>query len=704
MQLAQYLWRYLSYPGDTYGAEIKMSIVEVKFCGLTSGGFNFIMFGLRVFVYHKRGGSISVYNLVDLVLETRKDGSVLKLKDSDLRQTGRRVRRKMKDGDGIGSVGSRKIGKKCVVRSLSFRALKMSLQNERFPVGLRVLVVDDDVTCLKLMDNLLKKCQYKVTTTNQAREALRMLHENRNRFDIVITDVEMPDMDGIRLLQLVGLEMNLPVIMLSAYSDTKRVMQGIRNGACDYLVKPVRIQELQNIWQHVVRRNKSMPVQRITGGSTRAVTLNVTQGAIHRGKSIEDSSGDENNDDDEIEESGRENEDSSTQKKPRLFWSVDLHQKFVDAVNQLGLDKAFPKKILELMNVEGLTREKVASHLQKYRLYLKKVNSGPSVGNRLNSFGAEDAQIGPLGGGYGIYRSLAGPGRFPSLPDQGGAMLSRMNTAAGLSFRGLSSSPMLQTSQLPLGFTANPNTNLFQGVPTTIQMNKASFPNPQTTAMMFNGSPLFNARDFGNQSSFVSPASNQGAFGIGGGTNNFTDNSGKGNWGTSVQPAAPLLSVRSNMLLTNAPSNVIVPANAPIQNLQDDPLDVFCGISSLDNSNNLGQQQMWQGQNPEYILNCNNSSVSATPIAGENARQSNASPFNHLEGASSNRLQQNEVPKSNDGSNLKFDENFLLDDPKVICGSTQSSSDYLQDIVGSCLKKVHTALIFLLFVSCCFLH
>ena len=52
--------------------------------------------------------------------------------------------------------------KQCVVRSLSFRALKMILQNEGFPVGLRVLVVDD-VTCLKLMDNLLKKCQYKGT-------------------------------------------------------------------------------------------------------------------------------------------------------------------------------------------------------------------------------------------------------------------------------------------------------------------------------------------------------------------------------------------------------------------------------------------------------------------------------------------------------------------------------------------------------------
>lgn len=84
-----------------------------------------------------------------------------------------------------------------------------------------------------------------------------------------------------------------------------------------------------------------MPVQRIAGGSTRAPTANVNQGAIHRGKSIEDSSGDDNNDYDEIEDSGRETEDSSTQKKPRLFWSVELHQKFVDAVNQLGLDSKY---------------------------------------------------------------------------------------------------------------------------------------------------------------------------------------------------------------------------------------------------------------------------------------------------------------------------------------------------------------------------
>ncbi|XP_057247084.1 two-component response regulator ARR10 [Beta vulgaris subsp. vulgaris] len=604
----------------------------------------------------------------------------------------------------------------------------MSLEDERFPVGLRVLVVDDDITCLALMENLLQRCHYHVTTTNQAKEALRMLKENKNKFDIVITDVEMPDMDGIKLLQLVGLEMNLPVIMLSAYSDTKRVMQGIRNGACDYLVKPVRIQELQNIWQHVVRRNKSVPLQRTADQAGGSSTPDST------GNTAQDNSGDDNDDDDELEEGGRDNEDSATQKKPRLFWSVELHQKFVDAVNQLGLDKAFPKKILDLMDVEGLTREKVASHLQKYRLYLRKVNSGSSLqpGNRLGVFGGEDAHIGSLGGGYGIYRSLAGPGRFPgitSLPDQSGGMLGRLNTAAGLSIRGLSSSPMLQTPpQLPnssnsfntLGkfdpssFSATTqNANLFQNIPTTMQISKSPLLSPPTNSMMLNGNPSLNSRDFSDQPSFFSPSSNYRALGTGG-TANLLDPNSRPNWGTPIPPAVQSLPFSQDALPANVSSDGIAPVHAQIQN---DPLDIFCGISSLDdlkgslqsqdcisgpsnNFNNLGHPQIWQDQRPDYLLNsCNIPHTSSSlitavaPTAGENERQSNnnmmsASPFSQLEGVSSQILQQNEVQKSIDDSNLKFDENFLLSDPKLLSASSQSTnSEYLEDIVGRFLKQ-----------------
>ncbi|CAD7705164.1 unnamed protein product [Ostreobium quekettii] len=69
----------------------------------------------------------------------------------------------------------------------------------------------------------------------------------------------------------------------------------------------------------------------------------------------------------------REGKGDDTTKKPKVDWTVRMHMQFVHAVNQLGIDKAIPKKILELMGVKGLTRENVAMHLQRYRLYLKRL-------------------------------------------------------------------------------------------------------------------------------------------------------------------------------------------------------------------------------------------------------------------------------------------------------------------------------------------
>lgn len=48
----------------------------------------------------------------------------------------------------------------------------------------------------------------------------------------------------------------------------------------------------------------------------------------------------------------------------QVDWTPELHKKFVQAVEQLGVDQAIPSRILELMKVEGLTRHNVASHLQ----------------------------------------------------------------------------------------------------------------------------------------------------------------------------------------------------------------------------------------------------------------------------------------------------------------------------------------------------
>ncbi|GAB2289123.1 hypothetical protein Dimus_023425 [Dionaea muscipula] len=292
----------------------------------------------------------------------------------------------------------------------------------RFPEGMRVLVVDDDLTCLQLLEKLLKRCNYDVTTTDQAVCALNLLKENQ--FDLVISDVHMPDMDGFELLRSVGLDSNIPVIMLSAYDDPKLVMNGLRHGAVDYLIKPVRIQELKNIWQHVLRKN-------IEGRKEPASAVDVPLSRKRKGSCDHEEDEEDERDDDSPE---NENPASGALKKRRITWTKYLHDKFVSAVEQLGPDKAFPKKILELMKVEGLTRENVASHLQKYRLFLKKLNDGssPPMNNYMaNSLGGRDIGVNRNSlVGLGKIRAAAGAGGLTSSYQPGG-MLGRLNTASG---------------------------------------------------------------------------------------------------------------------------------------------------------------------------------------------------------------------------------------------------------------------------------
>ncbi|KAG2272349.1 hypothetical protein Bca52824_066904 [Brassica carinata] len=78
---------------------------------------------------------------------------------------------------------------------------------------------------------------------------------------------------------------------------------------------------------------------------------------------------------------GAGDEPARTLKRPRLVWTPQLHKRFVDAVAHLGIKNAVPKTIMQLMSVDGLTRENVASHLQKYRLYLKRMQGLSSGGS-----------------------------------------------------------------------------------------------------------------------------------------------------------------------------------------------------------------------------------------------------------------------------------------------------------------------------------
>lgn len=355
---------------------------------------------------------------------------------------------------------------------------------DQFPVGMRVLAVDDDSTCLRVLESLLLRCQYHVTTTNQAVRALEMLRENKDQFDLVISDVHMPDMDGFKLLELVGLEMDLPVIMLSANGETQAVMKGISHGACDYLLKPVRIEELKNIWQHVIRRKKFDPrdqnnldcgedCDKNQLANSEGLQGSLADGSSDRNAKLNRKRKDQNEDDeDDDEDNLHENEDPSAQKRPRVVWSVDLHRKFVAAVNQLGIEKAVPKRILDLMNVERLSRENVASHLQKYRLYLKRLSAvANQQANMVAALRGRDASYLPMGSlDYPNFNSLVGSRPLPGHASfQSNGALPRLNSFTGFGLHGFAPSGTTQLSR-------NQQGTLIQGMPTPLDLDKMQQP------------------------------------------------------------------------------------------------------------------------------------------------------------------------------------------------------------------------------------
>ncbi|CAM8914460.1 unnamed protein product [Rhodiola kirilowii] len=386
--------------------------------------------------------------------------------------------------------------------------------DDKFPAGISVLAVDDDQTCLMWLEHLLKECQYKVTTTLYAREAIEMLRQNKGKYDIVITDVQMPDIDGFQLLETIGLEMDLPVIMMSMYSDQDYVERGVLHGAVDYLLKPVRHEEIRNIWQHVLRKRKGKKVanQGTTGSQGAAngavADSNVSAGETSNRKRRSPSEKDDEDYEDE-DDSGRENDDQTSHKRPRVVWTPDLHRKFVSAVNQLGMDKAVPKKILDMMDVEGLTRENVASHLQKYRMYLKRISNGGQphmlggLGGR-NSLDAMNYRGGRLSNsllsGYPpSLSSILGGRQNPSIP--------------GVNFRSISSTDLIQSGQnlrnainpharlLQPNGSLFPNGNLFQGMQGGFEQDPSQA--GKTMAHIGGFNPGLGASGFGVSENFV---------------------------------------------------------------------------------------------------------------------------------------------------------------------------------------------------------
>lgn len=107
-----------------------------------------------------------------------------------------------------------------------------------------ILIVDDEKNYLLILEDLLAEEGYEVVTAQSGERGLEMVAEHD--LDVVITDMRMPGMDGMALLERIHLQHpDLPIIMMTAYGSVEKAVEAMRKGAFDYILKPFKNEELK---------------------------------------------------------------------------------------------------------------------------------------------------------------------------------------------------------------------------------------------------------------------------------------------------------------------------------------------------------------------------------------------------------------------------------------------------------------------------
>jgi DNA-binding NtrC family response regulator len=125
-----------------------------------------------------------------------------------------------------------------------------------------ILIVDDEQDILDTLPEVINKWGHQTFVAANGIEALKVFRENQ--LDFVITDIKMPQMGGLELLNKIQeIEKDVMVIFLTGYPSLDSAISAMRSGAYDYLVKPVNLDELKLRLERGLERKehiKSLPL------------------------------------------------------------------------------------------------------------------------------------------------------------------------------------------------------------------------------------------------------------------------------------------------------------------------------------------------------------------------------------------------------------------------------------------------------------
>jgi DNA-binding NtrC family response regulator len=112
--------------------------------------------------------------------------------------------------------------------------------------GEKILIVDDEKSMCQFLSIMLKKEGYKITAVNDSNKALDAI--KAEQFDVVLTDIKMPGLDGIELLSAIKqVDQTIPVVIMTAYASQKTAIDAVNKGAFHYLIKHAKNDEIKMV-------------------------------------------------------------------------------------------------------------------------------------------------------------------------------------------------------------------------------------------------------------------------------------------------------------------------------------------------------------------------------------------------------------------------------------------------------------------------
>ncbi|XP_060174429.1 two-component response regulator ORR21-like [Lycium barbarum] len=254
-----------------------------------------------------------------------------------------------------------------------------------------VMLVDHDKEFVNEMVDLLMSCGYKVMTVDMTSAAMSMLSKGKTKIDVMIINVNSLDLQSFQRLADQAVALN--IVSLCVYDEHNPLLEkkAFDTGAYLYLKKPLHEEIAKYLWQFVLREKIQKKKRRerleengdhvnviggaddigdnnIAGDEEQVVEKNVSgNNVISNGKYKLTRKRGRNSTEDTNKGESQSSANKTVGKKVCTEWTIDLHTKFVEAMQQLGDGRCYPLDILKVMNVPGLTRMQVASHLQKCR-------------------------------------------------------------------------------------------------------------------------------------------------------------------------------------------------------------------------------------------------------------------------------------------------------------------------------------------------